>query len=113
MVRLSDEARLKVEVLKNFAYKSLILTPDLQVVRHRGQEIVTKLFQRLASDGEGGLPAGNSFLPGDVRAVHDAIDSARRPRVVCDFIAGMTDQYAVEYYSRMFSESPQTIFKRV
>lgn len=32
-------------------------------------------------------------------------------RVICDFIAGMTDRYAMEFYGRLFSENPQTIFK--
>ena len=26
-----------------------------------------------------------------------------KQRVVCDFIAGMTDRYAVQFYSRLFS----------
>lgn len=106
-VRLGDEGRLKVEVLKNFTYQSLILAPDLQVVRHRGQEIVKRLFARVAAT------SGAAFLPADFRGVYEDVDPGARPRVVCDFIAGMTDQYAVEYYSRLFSESPQTIFKRV
>ncbi|MFZ0507302.1 MAG: hypothetical protein WAM29_04215, partial [Methylocella sp.] len=38
-------------------------------------------------------------------------NDAAKKRVVCDFIAGMTDRYAVEFYSRIFSDSPQSIFK--
>lgn len=56
-VRLNDTARLKVEVLKNFTYQSLILAPDLQVVRNRSQEIVKQLFERLSS-GDGNFTAG-------------------------------------------------------
>jgi dGTPase len=34
----------------------------------------------------------------------------QKARVLCDFIAGMTDRYAVEFYGRSPSENPQTIF---
>lgn len=53
------------------------------------------------------------LLPADVQEVHQAIDPPFKKRVVSDFVAGMTDQYAAEYYRRLFSEAPQTIFKRV
>jgi dGTPase len=35
----------------------------------------------------------------------------QKARVLCDFIAGMTDRCAVEFYGRSRSENPQTIFK--
>ena len=35
----------------------------------------------------------------------------RKARVLCNFIAGMTDRYGVEFYGRSRSENPQTIFK--
>ena len=33
-------------------------------------------------------------------------DDARRARVVCDYIAGMTDRYAIREYERLFSVGP-------
>jgi len=35
------------------------------------------------------------------------LDEARRARVVCDFIAGMTDRYAVQEHQRLFDETPE------
>jgi dGTPase len=31
-------------------------------------------------------------------------------RVICDFIAGMTDRYAVQFYGRLFGTNPESIF---
>jgi dGTPase len=31
--------------------------------------------------------------------------------VICDFIAGMTDAYAIDFYARLKSENARTIFK--
>ena len=32
--------------------------------------------------------------------------------MICDFIAGMMDPVRGEFYGRIFSENPQSIFKR-
>lgn len=40
-----------------------------------------------------------------------ASDAVNRNRVICDFIAGMTDSYAMKFYARLKSENPETIFK--
>jgi dGTPase len=37
---------------------------------------------------------------------------AERKRLICDFIAGMTDRYAVEFYARL-KESGASIFKPI
>ncbi len=33
-------------------------------------------------------------------------------RVICDFVAGMTDRYAAEFYERLYGGN-QTIFKPI
>ncbi|MGH6678196.1 MAG: hypothetical protein ACREDL_04480, partial [Bradyrhizobium sp.] len=33
-------------------------------------------------------------------------DEARRARLVCDYIAGMTDRYALAEHARFFDETP-------
>ena len=104
-VSLSREIRAEVEVLKNLSFVQLILRPRLKVAERRGKEIVREMFEALEdSNGE--------LLPSDFKAVFDRISpSAPRKRVLCDFIAGMTDRYAIEYFGRLRSENPQTIFK--
>jgi dGTPase len=107
-VYLEDDTRLKVEVLKRFTYTSLIMSSRLKVAEFRGQEIVKEMFDELVK------PAGNRLLPDDFRRWTEFLeDESDRVRVVCDFIAGMTDRYAVEFYGRLRSESPQSIFKPI
>ena len=55
---------------------------------------------------------GYMLLPEDFKAIYEAVKGvANKRRVICDFIAGMTDQYALEFYGRLTSENPETIFK--
>lgn len=55
---------------------------------------------------------GYVLLPEDTKELFNmSTNELWRARVICDFIAGMTDRYALEFYGRLFSENPQTIFK--
>jgi dGTPase len=49
-VALDIEAFKQVEVLKNFAFQSLIMSPRLKVAEHRGKDIVKQIFNALESD---------------------------------------------------------------
>lgn len=105
-VYFDDETLLRVNILKHFCYVALINSSRLKVTENRGKEIVSKMFDRLACAG------GEALLPEDTRALFNlSSDMLWRRRVICDFIAGMTDRYAMEFYGRLFSENSQTIFK--
>ncbi|HWA01020.1 MAG TPA: dNTP triphosphohydrolase [Caulobacterales bacterium] len=106
-VRLDFDTFLRVEVLKNFAYQSLILSSMLKTSEFRGKDIVKRLFEAFDDDHSARL-----LLPDDHRALLLAItkDSVRS-RVVCDYVAGMTDRYAMEVYRRLYSTDPPSMFK--
>lgn len=104
-VRLQLETFIMVEVAKNLTYEAVIQSPVMQVVQFRGKDIVKKIFKALADDKNGTL------LPDDFREIHNRGTEADRNRTICDFIAGMTDRYAVEFYSRLYGERGLTMHK--
>lgn len=106
LVDLELHTKIRVEVLKNFTYESQILSPRLKVAEYRGKEIVRTIFEALSRNG------GSALLPSDYQSIHSHFpDNADKMRCICDFIAGMTDKYAIEFYGRLKSENPETIFK--
>ncbi len=103
-VMFDQETLLGVNILKHFSYICLISSSRLKAAESRGEEIVAKIFERIdASAGE--------LLPEDFQNIYHL--ARNKKRIICDFIAGMTDRYAIEFYGRLFSESPQTIFKPI
>jgi dGTPase len=96
----------KVEVLKHFTYQTMIMSPRLKLAEYRGFEIVKTIFDHLIDDG------GHLLLPDDFKEKYEKQDEIKdKYRIVCDYIAGMTDQYSIEFYGRLKSVNPQTIFK--
>lgn len=103
--KLNEEVRRQVEILKRLNYSLTIRSPRLEVVQYRGYDLVRDLFRALTS------PKGHGLLPTDVRELYDSTsDKLLRRRIVCDFIAGMTDRYAVEFHGRLHA-GDTTIFK--
>ena len=104
-VKLNEDVLLQVEVLKNLTFVFQIISPRVKLTEFRGKEIVTYLFDTLANND------GKELLPHDYQELFEKLQGSDRKRVICDFIAGMTDSYAVEFYGRLTSEKPETIFK--
>lgn len=97
-IEVKRDIRLKIEALKHLTYLSMIMSPRLKVVEHRGEEIVKKLFETLSSN--------HNLLPQDVKTVVELLKKEEeKKRVICDFVAGMTDRYAVEFYNRLFGSA--------
>ncbi len=106
-VWLEENTLLLVETLKHLNYELVIRSPRLRLVHFRGYEVVKKIFKALSDkDGE-------SLLPKDFQELHAKAGSkADKMRVICDFVAGMTDRYAAEFYDRLYGGN-QTIFKPI
>jgi dGTPase len=104
-VKLELETLQRVEVLKNFAYTAVIESPKLKISEYRGKDIVKGIYEALMARD------GYMLLPADFRELFNSfkLKHAKR-RVVCDFIAGMTDRYAVQFYNRISSTTPESIY---
>jgi dGTPase len=103
--KLDFETFLYVEVLKNITYHGIIRSPGLQVVEYRGKDIVKAIFKALAEE------SGTRLLPDDFRVLCKGAPEMLRMRTICDFIAGMTDRYAFEFYGRLYGTTHLTVHK--
>jgi dGTPase len=103
--RLQVDMFKRVETLKNFTYQATIMSPRLKVTAYRGKDIVSEIFRALNTG------SGELLMPDDFRDIYRGIESgAGKRRVICDFIAGMTDRYAIEFYRRLYGTNPETIY---
>ena len=86
-----------LDILKKFVYHHVICKPEIQQMEFKGQKIVMDLFDAFSSDPERLLPNNtkNRWLKASEQGLNPQ-------RVVCDYIAGMTDEYAGTMYRRLF-----------
>ncbi|MBN9592998.1 MAG: deoxyguanosinetriphosphate triphosphohydrolase [Alphaproteobacteria bacterium] len=83
-----------VSDLKDFLFARMYRHPRVTVTNDKAQEVVESLFDALS-----GNPA---LLPADWAASCGAPRDAVTAGVVRDYIAGMTDRYALQEYARIF-----------
>ena len=105
-IELKPDLQRRMKLLKHLTHELVVQAPPLATVEYRGYEIVKEIFSALSSEG------GERLLPDDYKKlVADISDELERDRTICDFVAGMTDRYAIEFYGRLRSVNAQTIFK--
>ena len=113
-VKLQD----KVEDLRNdifqIVYEVVIKDENVQQLEFKGQKLVIELFQVLAQDPERFLPKSTKVVwkQSSGNLPLDKQKSAQY-RVICDFIAGMTDDYATKFYEKFFTPNKGSIFDRL
>lgn len=83
----------EVRNLKAFLFAHMYRHPRVMGPMNRAQDLVTELFQRLTGDP--------GLLPADWAAQCRGADAAETRRVVRDYIAGMTDNYALAEHGRV------------
>lgn len=105
IARLDLETFKIVETLKAFAFDGLIESSRLKLAERRGHEIIEKIF--------GSLLTNPDLMPDDWRALASlrSKDPNWKHRVICDYIAGMSDRYCSDIYARLTGTDPITIFR--
>ena len=95
LICFSDEIkRLNIE-LKKFLYKNLYMHPDVVVMTNRANVIIKDLF--LAYNNDLNL-ISEEYCAHNI----DKINLGHKERVICDYIAGMTDRFAQQEHQRLF-----------
>lgn len=104
---IDEQVKAESALFKRLAFEVVFLSPQLKQLEHKGSRMLRQLWEVLGERYIMGRPIdGQNFqlLPADsVAEITAAPDEASRARLVCDFLAGMTDGYASRTYKRLFS----------
>ena len=100
LIRFTGDARARHLELKRFLHRCLYRHPHVQRTAVEASRIVRELFHGYLRDAR--------RLPEDVRARAEAAgeagSEARRARAVADYVAGMTDRFAIAEHLRLFAD---------
>lgn len=98
LARFSEGMAVEERRLKAFLYEKLYYHPDQIATAERARDVVARLFAAYSQDANTLPRAWREGLP------HMEPD---RSRMICDFIAGMTDRYAIEQCTRIYGRPPE------
>ena len=85
-------------MLKQFMYNKLYYHPEQKAAAGRAHDVVAKLFEAYVDDA--------SLMPDEWQAKLPA-DNPERSRCIADFIAGMSDRFAIERCAAIYGERPE------
>lgn len=91
LVDYSDEMRKANNALKKYLFKNLYRNYKVLKMQHKAERYIRELFDVYNSD--------TAQLPPKFQA---KLEKDGKERVICDYIAGMTDRYAQDEYTRLF-----------
>jgi dGTPase len=91
VVTMSEDHVRRNRQLKDFLYKNLYRNYRVLRMQMKAEKTITDLFQAYI--------ANPSILPPHILA---RADNRKQERVICDYIAGMTDRYASEEHMKLF-----------
>lgn len=89
---MSEEVEKAMKGLRSFMFKSVYTNPVAKREEHRAMELVERLFYYYMEHVE--------KMPEQYRNMLS--EGEKKERVVCDYIAGMTDQYAIAKFEEIF-----------
>lgn len=106
-IALIPEAAALLKYLMTCIYDNVIDSQEARTFEYGGQTVVLRLFDAISSNPASLLDNKNRELFKQVEDEHAAY------RVVCDYLANMTDEYAYRMHERLFGFNTRTIFERL
>lgn len=105
--QLTPDARALLDYLMQSIHQHVIDSQEARTFEYGGQKVVQRLFEAFSSNPHRLLDAKRRVLFFDAGSESEAL------RVVCDYIASMTDDYAYRMHERLFGLNTRTIFERL
>lgn len=96
------------DALSKFITDYVIKSANVQQLEFKGQKLVVELFNAFSNDPD-------RFLPTSTKELYNAADNDEnlRMRIICDYVAGMTDDYAIRLHEKLFLPRKGSIFDRL
>lgn len=103
------------KALGDFTYEVVFQEPVIKQLEHKGKVLITGIFSAIVGS-ENPLNTtkieGCKLLPKTTqKLVKEKDDYASQVRVICDYISGMTDMYATDVYSTLYTPGAGSMFR--
>jgi dGTPase len=103
---LPEEEKEQLKTLKDFVVTKVIKSPEVQTLEYKGQQMIIRLFEVIANNP---IMLERKHYEKYEREPQ----KEKQLRIICDYIAGTTDDYATRLYHKIFTPSNGSIFDKL
>lgn len=103
-IKLETEAKTTLNCFKKVIKEKVIDSTQTKMIEKRGQIIICYLFDALSND--------KKLMPKTTQKKYEQAEDYLKNRVVCDYISGMTDDYAIKTYKKIFGQENMSYFEK-
>lgn len=104
---MEPKAKQFLEKLIALIYNHVIDSPEARTIEYGGQTVVLKLFEAISSN-----PISLLDIP--TRERYNKSETVEKSfRIISDYIANMSDEYAYRMHDRLFGFNTRTVFERI
>ena len=98
IVEFSEKIKIESMTLKRFLHKNLYQHPDVKMMTDKAVNVISNLFDAYLND--------INLLPKEYLKYNlEKINNKSKERVISDYIAGMTDRFALEEYKKLYGDN--------
>ncbi len=102
-LKVGDDARRASDFYGRMSREMVFRSAQIYQLEFKAEQMLKKMFEAFAEHYLTGETPRMALLPSDTDAmVLRETDTAKRARLICDYISGMTDVFAVRTYKRLF-----------
>ena len=106
-ISLTESERAFLEAVKKLVNEKVIKSARVQTLEFRGLQIITRLFEALSKHP-------TRLLSLESRIHYESITTPEnKMRVISDYVATMTDDYATKLYERLFVPRRGSLFEKL
>ncbi len=109
ILKIEDEMVERIEMYKKLAVDLVFRTPQLHQMEFKGNQMIQKMFETFTENYVDKI-TGIELLPNFTNnLIKKESEKSDRARLVCDYLAGMTDAFALINYKRLFDPDYSSI----
>ncbi|HEX2912281.1 MAG TPA: dNTP triphosphohydrolase [Chloroflexia bacterium] len=105
-LKINPVQKARCSILKEIMFRLIVEDARVATLENKAERIIKGLFEVFSN-----LSPRTAFLfPEDFRDLWEEANDTERIRIACDYIAGMTDEYAERLYARFYLPQAGTIY---
>jgi dGTPase len=105
---LKEKPKNFVGDLQDLVKKLLIDSQEVQTIEFGGMMVVMQLFDALESNPTKLL---SKYFRNKYKKAHN--EPLAQKRIICDYVAGMSDEYAYRMHQRLYGENTRSVFEKI